>query len=190
MTVALLALWGAVVWRMRGGAFAEATGIDIGTQATRAACGLLLALPLAILAHDVWLLLVAPDILIGLIVSGWAAFMAYGADGNAHVTDSPFDWLPRVAGIPQKSKWTDAAAFFEIGPACMLLTAALLWWRGYGWWWIGAPMLAFAPVYYVCDMMGARRWLPYWRVLDTSEAWAELTMGAVIGAALALAIGV
>ncbi len=189
MIVALFARWGAVVWRARGGGLAALAHVKFGTQATRLACGLLLAVPCAVVARDWWLLGIAPDILVGLIVSGWAAFMAYGADGNAHVLDSPFDWLPRAAGVPQKSQWTDAIGFFEIGPACMGLTAALLAWRGYAWWWAIVPTLAFAPVYYVADTMGARRWLPYWPAVDTEEAWAELTMGAVIGAALALAIG-
>ena len=188
MIAAIAALWGALVWRARGGGFAELTGIDVGTQATRALCGLLLAAPLAWLARDWWLLGVAPDILIGLIVSGWAAFMAFALDDNAHVRASPFDWLPRELGVPQASRWTDALAFLEIGPACLALTAALLWWRGYAWGWIGAPMLAFAPVYYVANV--ARNWLPKWPALRTQQCWAELAMGAIIGAALALAIGV
>ena len=188
MIVAALALWGAIVWRVRGGAFAAATGINIGTQATRAACGLLLALPLAFLAHDWWLLLIAPAVLVGLLAVGWGPFMAYGLDGNAHVRTSPFDALPRVLGIPKASAWTDAVAWVQIGPACLALVAAVLAWRGDVWWWLGLPALAFAPVYAACD--AARHWLPSWRVIDTSEAWAEFVMGAVIGAALALARGV
>ena len=190
MTIALFALWGAVVWRMRGGAFAEATGINIGTQATRAACGLLLALPLAILARDPWLLLIAPAVFVGLVICGWAPFMAYGLDGNAHVEASPFDWLPRTLGVPQASEMTDFAAWMQIGLVCMLPSEIALWWLGFAWWWLAVPAVAFSGVYWACDRAGSRRWLPYFRVIDTPEAWAELVMGAVIGAALAMAIGV
>ncbi|MDE2471264.1 MAG: hypothetical protein KGL35_21650, partial [Bradyrhizobium sp.] len=136
MTAVLFALWGAIVWRMRGGAFAEATGINIGTQATRAACGALLAIPLAILARDPWLLLITPAITLGLMAVGWGAFMAYGLDGNAHVGASPFDWLPRNLGVPQGSEMTDALAWWQIGPACLAPAAAVLWWQHFAWAWL------------------------------------------------------
>ena len=188
MIAGVMALWGAVVWRMRGGAFAAVTGVDIGTNATRAVCGLFLAAPLAWLARDPWLLLVAPAIAVGLMCVGWGPFMAYALDNNNHVRASPFDMLPRVLGVPQASRWTDALAWLEMGPLCMAPAALLLWWRGYFWWWLAAPAAAFAGVYFVCDAAGERGWLPSWRAIDTPEAWAELAMGALVGAGLALAV--
>lgn len=190
MTAILFAAWCGVVWRARGGGFAEATGINIGTQPTRAACGLLIAAPLAAMARDVWLLGLAPAILLELVCVGWAPFMAYGADGNAHVRGSPFDVIPDLLRLPQSSPWVDAIAWWQIGPVCLCFSAAWLAWCGFAWWWLIVPALAFSAVYFVFDQAGARGWLPYWRVIDTPEAWAELTMGVVIGAALALATGV
>ena len=186
----VMALWGAIVWRMRGGAFAEATGINIGTNATRLACGLLLAAPLALLTRDWWLLLIAPAVAAGLMAVGWGAFMAYGLDGNAHVGNSPFDWLPRNLGVRQGSEMTDAIAWWQMGPVCLAPAAAVLWWLGFAWAWLFIPAGAFSAVYWAADMAGARRWLPYFRVVDTPEAWAEIVMGAAIGTALALATGV
>lgn len=190
ITLAIMAVWGAVVWRMRGGAFAAVTGIDIGTQSTRLACGVLLAIPTECIAGDWRLMGLAVTIFAGLAVVGWAPFMAFGADGNAHVGGSPFERLPAALGIPKASAWTDAVAWFEIGTVCMAPSAALLWWCGLAWWWLLVPALAFAGVYWAADAAGARRWLPYWRVIDTPEAWAEFVMGAVIGAALAAGVGV
>ena len=190
MIALLYALWCGAVWRARGGALAKVTGENFGTLATRAACGVLIAVPLALMARDWWLLLIAPDVLVGLMEVGWAAFMAYSQDGNAHVTDSPFDWLPRSLGIPRRSQWTDAVGWLQIGPVCLLPCAVTLGWRGFAWWWVVPAALAFAPVYYVFDEMGFRGWLPDWKAVDTEEAWAELAMGVVIGAALALATGV
>lgn len=186
MTAALFAAWCGAVWRMRGGAFAAAAGINIGTQPTRAACGLLMAAPLAWLAHDWWLLGLAPAVFLGLLCVGWAPFMAYGADGNAHVAGSPFDVLPDLLRVPRESRWTDALAWLQIGLVCFALSAAWLAWLGFAWWWLIVPALAFAGVYWLADNLATR--LPSWRVVDTPEAWAELVMGVVIGGALALAV--
>ena len=187
MTVALFALWGAVVWRFRGGGFGDLTGISLGTQATRALCGLALALPVAWLARDWWLMLIAPGIMIGLICDGWAPFMADGLDGNRFVGLSPFYLLPRALGIPRRSEWVDHIAWLQIGFGCMALPAAALAWRGFAWWWLFMPALAFAPVYAAAN--AARDRLPRWPAFGTQQCWAELAMGAVIGAALTMAIG-
>lgn len=188
MTAALFAAWCGVVWRMRGGAFATVTHINIGTQPTRAACGLLIAAPLAWLTGDWWLLGLTPAIFLGLVCVGWAPFMAFGEDDNAYVAGSPFDVLPDLLRIPRASAWTDAVAWLQIGPVCLALSAAWLWWLGLAWWWLIVPALAFGPVYAACDAAGLRRWLPRWRVADTPETWAEAAMGIVIGAALAAVV--
>ena len=189
MGAVVFAAWCAVVWRARGGAFAAVTGIDLGTQPTRIACGMLIAAPLAWFGRDAWLLGLAPALFLGLVAVGWAAFMAYGADGNVHVAGSPFDWLARVLRIPTASAWTDAVGWLQIGPACLAPSAALLAALRLGWWWLAVPAVGFAGVYAACDAAGARGWLRYRRALDTPEAWAELVMGAVIGAALWKATG-
>ena len=184
----LSALWGGVVWRMRGGAFAAATGIDLGTQVTRALCGVLLALPLAGAAHDARLLMIAPAIFLGLVCVGWAPFMAYGQDANRNVQKSPFRVLPRLMGIPRASRWTDAMGWLQIGPVCMAPSAAVLWWAHAAWWWLALPAVGFAGVYFACDEAGWRGWLPFCRAIDTPEAWAELCMGGLIGLALGAAV--
>jgi hypothetical protein len=66
----LFALWGAVLWRFRGGGF-----VYVGsTQLVRAVCGVGLAAPLAWLHGWDWLWL-APAIFFGLVLVGWGDFM-------------------------------------------------------------------------------------------------------------------
>lgn len=189
MMIALMALWGAVVWRVRGGGLGDAFGWKLGgTTVTRLLTGLALAAPVAALTRNWWALALAPAIWAGLSVAGWAAFMAYGQDCNRHLAGSPFDWFDRELGIPTASQWADAIAWLQAGCVAMLPAALVLLALHLGWLWMLLPALSFAPVYWIADTLGARGWLPLWRrFVPTEETWAELAMGGVIGAALWLA---
>ena len=113
LVILLIAGWiyGAVVWRLRGGAFTAAA----------------LTLPLA--AFNAWLLILLPAFWAGWSIAGWGAFQTYG---NATV-DSKNSLDQALARSGLSPLWRDVAGMAIEGLWCMapvaLAIAAVDGWR-------------------------------------------------------------
>jgi len=82
-------------------AFATLTGINIGTQWTRAACGLLMTAPLGLLI-GLWCVPMGLAIWAGLALTGWEEFQQMGTESVALLTEKPqywMRWLPWSLGL-------------------------------------------------------------------------------------------
>lgn len=198
--------WCAVLWRLRGGAFTRLTGINPGTQGARAACGLLMAPPLAWLHHDWWLMLLAPALWIGLAICGWSPFQAMDS-GKPGDRWSPLglllDYTPTGLRISRKpwrlhitnglrsgiTPWRCYIGMALSGIVCMAPSGAVIGWdwepvRGVS---VALGGAGFSPLYLAAYRLG----LPYTEgvgFFDWTTAWAELFVGALVGALLFVAL--
>lgn len=104
--MAAYAVFGAIVWRLRGGAWSTYANVHIGTNLTRLVTGFLLAAPLMGLGFNPWLLgslIIA--IPLGLILAGWGPYMNMTVDGDVTQT-SWIDTFPRLLGFaPNTVAW-------------------------------------------------------------------------------------
>lgn len=178
LALALYILWGGVVWRLRGGAFHMATGINIGTQATRLACGVLLAAPLAPL--DPRALLFAPAIFVGLTLVGWGPYMGLG-HSTSDRAPGVMDPILRLRWQTE-TFWSDFVGLSLCGVLCLLpaMPVAVLTHP------IAVPCLAGAGA-----LFGLIYWLAYRLCLptlgvwvDDRTVWGEVGCGMVVAAAL------
>ena len=179
MIYLIAAFYGAVVWRIRGGAFTAATGVDLGADGGRSFCGAAFAAPLAYLAHDWRLLALAPAFFIGLALIGWGPYMDMNAD-HGNEKPSPWSWIPGRIGIPADSLAHDLIGMASAGTLCVAFPAGVLWWLHLQWWCVLGVGPLFAPLYLLADRLP----LPTCVVVDDGPAWGEVFVGALLGVAL------
>ncbi len=178
----------AVLWRMRGGAFATLAGVDIGTGWTRAWCGLLMSVGwIPILGASAFFL--EATIFIGLSITGWEEFEGMGTETGYLVSEKPgywMRWLPIKLGLLPVTIPYDLLGMAQAGLVCMAPTALLAAWLS-GWHVMPAIImllcgLGFGPAYLL-----ARLPLPAIPNFAHGQSWGEVFTGALIGAALVLA---
>jgi hypothetical protein len=124
----LFVVFAAVMWRLRGGAFATLTGINIGTQWTRAACGLLMTAPLGLLI-GLWCVPMGLAIWAGLALTGWEEFQQMGTESVALLTEKPqywMRWLPWSLGLRPGQVEYDLFGMAQAGMVCMAPLALLM----------------------------------------------------------------
>jgi hypothetical protein len=78
LALSLAALWGAIWWRMRGGAFTAITHIGPGTGGMRAIAAVALGAPLMVFGYVYALIM--PALWLSWTTVGWGAFQGMGAD--------------------------------------------------------------------------------------------------------------
>jgi hypothetical protein len=181
-------LWTSFLWRLRGGAFQALTGINTGTQVARIVCSIGIAAPLVWLHDDWWLALLAPALLLGLIIAGWGPFqgMDAGKFSDAH---SPVTWVFDHIGLRVGvSPWRCYLGMAAAGVVCMAPSGAVIGWdfeavRGA---FVALGGVGFSPLYLAAYKLR----LPYRTggFVDWTTAWAELFVGALIGALLFIAL--
>lgn len=183
--VPLLAAYGAVGWRFRGGAFTALTGIDPGTDGARFLFGgLWTALP-AVLLVGWWAALLAPAFFLALLMDGWGGYMAFGHETRTPDRRFPYDNLLRALGLrrrlfsPQAWRY-DAAGLALCGLETMWLPAVVVGWltgsplHGLGVLAVGLWMpLAYALAYTPgLPLVG--------KFIDDNTVWGEVFFGAVM----------
>ena len=175
-----------VMWRMRGGAFATLSGVNIGTQCTRVICGLMMARPL-FLVVGLWVYLIAFAIFAGLAITGWEEFQGMGTETGDLLTEKPkywMRWLPGALGFSVGTIPYDMLGMAQAGLVCMVPVALAV---GFVRPWsamlicLGAGV-GFAPCYLL-----ARLNFPTIPNFAQGQAWGEVFTGALIGTALGLA---
>lgn len=159
------AVWGALLWRVRGGAWESWLGLPPGTTRARAATAALFAAPLTI--HTWWSPVLAASIFLGMACAGWGRAMDIG----------------RVAG----TRWGDALQMsawgcVAVAPACFSVWSPV----GAPWWPVACAGLLFGPIYVLAWHLPRLPHLP--RIAAGPTEWAELACGAAVGAGLWVAL--
>lgn len=185
LLVFAIAAWGGLGWRLRGGAFASLTGIDLGDLPTRAVFGgLWPSLPLA-LTGNWWAAGVPLALFVALCITSWGGFMALGhnpAEGPRASVTPLLGWLGlRIGTVPY-----DAAGLALNGLLVTLLPAAL---AAAVDWQHGAGLLVAGVVAMPCAYALAYRLPPAPPFVDDQTVWGEVFFGAALGAGLFLAFG-
>jgi hypothetical protein len=175
-----------LLWRLRGGAFATLTGLNVGTQATRIASAVLMAGFLYLLTRH-WIVLgFAPCLFVGWILGGWGPFQGMGleADPGFVPEKSWLRWLPEQLGLKPGTVFHDLVGMAEAGVIAMapsgLFVAYLTHWTGLYWLLVVFAGIGFAPCYL------AARLLPFPTIpkFAQGQAWGEVLTGVLVGAAL------
>lgn len=176
----LFALWGAVWWRFRGGAFTTLTGWNPGTDGARSMCAFAFSVWLD-LAFGVHWLVIGPMLFVGMLIGGWAPFQGMGLSTPGTTPEASWmRWLPLRLGLPVNTFWHDFAGMTESGVLCMapaFVLAALMFLSIP--WALGLAAVLFAPCYALA------RFTP-WSIKNfaSGQAWGEFYVGAVIATAL------
>lgn len=187
------------VWRLRGGAW-QNIGVHIGTNATRALTGVLLAGPVALIAMSPALFgLLIAAITVGLMAAGWGNYMGMGN----HVRVNPMqwsDWPARLLHLkPESVLWDCMGMTITVLP--MFTFIALSFGIMHG-----TPMLAlvavtgavlFTSVYWAISRIALTQ-LP--TLLGTPgngiiagqahEPWSEFGAGIVVGLTLLVLVAI
>lgn len=187
MTIAALAAWGAVGWRLRGGAFTALTGVDPGTDGARFLFGSLwMAAPC--LALDWRAALLIPALFAALLTEGWGGYMALGHETAPPALRLPYDTILRLLGLSRPGWRRDAAGLLLCGLWLLTLPAAAVW-RLDGPWRAAAALAIGA-------WMPAAYWLAYQlrppllgKFVDDTTVWGEVFFGAILCPGLFLALG-
>lgn len=153
----------AFAWRVRGGAWETLLKLPPGTTKARLACSVAMTLPLAP-ALDLWTPAAAATLFAGMALSGWGNVMDIGRNGGKRLLE--------VLGM---SGW----GLIAVAPIVALYVYLGLAWQ---------PLLLagalFGPIYAF-----------WWNLQDFPEVrnfahgpteWAEVSVGAALGAALML----
>lgn len=181
----LYALFGAFIWRLRGGAWNTLFNANMGTNTTRIVTGLLLALPVFALSHIYWLSieLLLGGITLGLIIAGWGPFMAMGN----HPTLPNSTWLnffPKLLGLkPQSVSW-DFAGMTLCGWIMFALIVAPFAILHASWWLIPVVILSgllFATIYLVIsEIPTANLFVVSGFAGKDPEEWSEVVFGGAL----------
>ena len=131
-------------------------------------CALMIAAP-ALIAGPLVALSLAVALFVGMCLAGWGDEMDIG----------------RVAG----KRLSDALGMSGWGLVTVTPAILALFWFGYAWWPLLIAGILFGPIYALCWWIGDVRGLPRVRLLATGPTeWAEVAVGAVVGAALGVAV--
>ena len=162
----LYSLWGAFLWRVRGGAWETLLHLPPGTTKARLACAVAFALPLSpfIGWHASG---VALGLMAGLVFAAWGPAMDIG----------------RVSG----SRLLDTISMTGWGLVTVAPVSLLAWGGGYIWWPILAAGASFGVIYAVAWWQKSS--LPtIKRFAAGPTEWAESAVGFVVALALVAAI--
>jgi hypothetical protein len=176
-----LVLCVAFVWRLRGGALATLLGVKVGTDATRALCAALIALPFAA-PNSLPVLLPAGlyiALFVGEMIAGWAPFQEMGLIPANMPEQSWLRWLPLHLGLKIDTFWHDFVGMAEAGVFFMLPMFIVGLWCGHHAWLLLLAGLGFAPAY-----AAARLNLPAIPKFAEGQSWGEVFAGAIVGAGL------
>lgn len=156
----------AALWRFRGGGI-HATG---STQLARAVCASLLVCPIAFMAGNLWLFLLAPALFVGMVIIGWGDFMDMGRTSpkSEELVSPLVRWLG-PASVTHDVVGMSLSGAVLLTPATIVLAFLTPY--------AGLLMLAgalFGPIYWVG-----------WKLSPVSGTeTAEWIVGAAVGAAL------
>ncbi len=178
-----LALWGAVGWRLRGGAFTALTGIDPGTDGARFVFGgLWMAAPAMLLDWRAGVLAVA--LFVTLLVEGWGAYMALGRETAAPAPRLGYDAILRLLGFRRPGWVYDAAGLLLCGFVLMALPALAMGW-------LTQSVIAYALTWAIGFFLPLAYALAYalhlptvGKFVDDETVWGECFFGAVLAPAL------
>lgn len=187
----LFIAYGAVVWRLRGGAWNTWLNISMGTIATRIVTGFLFAMPMALATGSWWLLLsLTLATWLGLSIAGWGPFMTMGN----HPTPPKKTWIdifPKMLGLTPGSVAWDFVGMVACG--VLLFTPMVLSFGviALSWWMIPIVMIAsllFATDYLLWSKAPQVPNVPGFASGYTE--WAEVTAGALVSVLLMVTVAV
>jgi hypothetical protein len=187
MIYLVLALWGAIGWRFRGGAFTTITGLDPTTTGARILFGgLWFVVPLAWGIGDARVLLLVPALFVSLIGEGWSGYSgvyltAAGTKQHA-VFDRILDALNPASVLIRNLAGLCLCGLWLAIPA----TIACEWFHGVGATWLGllGPWMAFA--YWLPATV---RFPPFGHFAVAGTEWGEALVGAALAPLLFVALG-
>ncbi|OYV35520.1 MAG: hypothetical protein B7Z80_18095 [Rhodospirillales bacterium 20-64-7] len=176
--VAVMALVGAVVWRLGGGAFTTITGWNFGTDPARV---LRSSLAMVLPAFGPWFVPQVLLLFLGICIGGWGAFQGMGL--AVSVPEPSWKrWLPNALGFKAGTLAHDFIGMMESGVSSMApLAAVYVWFDHIAALGIMVAGLGFAPCYLL-----ARLPLPTIPQFATGGEWGEVFTGAFLGAAFVL----
>lgn len=189
LILALFAVWSGVAWRFRGGAFTTLTGINPGTDGARALGAVMIGAPLAGLTHHWLVLTIVPAIVVGLMLTGWGPFQGMGTEPASTVPEKSWlRWLPSHLGLPPNHFGQDFVGMGLAGLVCLLPVSVCAVFLGPHPW-AGAFVAAVGavgfPLAYTLALVG----FPTIPRFATGQSWGEVFAGAILGAALFIALG-
>ena len=182
-------VFGAIVWRLRGGAWETFTPLKFGTSVTRAITGILLSLPLFFITSNIWLVcLLALSIFTSLSVLGWGPYMDIGEHSPSNPgSPSWIDFFPRLFGFQRYTVSWDVIGMVACGLIMFGIDVLPFVVLSFNWYLISLAVLSgilFAVMY----------WFVY-RVLPTSlpsikglvingsqGQWSEVIVGILVAA--------
>lgn len=183
--------YGAVVWRLRGGAWSTWLGINMGTETTRVVTGLLFAIPMALVTGSAWLLVsLTLATWLGLSIAGWGPFMTMGQ----HETPPKRTWIdifPMILGLaPHSVAWDfvgmTVCGFLLFTPMILSFgVIALSWWMALI---IPVSAFLFALDYLLWSRASNIPSIPGFA--SGSTEWAEFTAGALVSIALLVTVAI
>ena len=177
--IALMVVWGGVVWRSRGGGFTALTGLDPGTGGMRALAAVWLCLPLA--SHGWRWLVLIPAMWIGMSIAGWGAFQSMEPP---YMTDPKDPLCPILRRLGLANLAGDVVGMWIAGLKCLIVPAlAALWPAGpHGLWLLVA--IVWFPVGYLLAIRGRVGVdLGVFAKRGTTQ-WGEILAGGGIGGTL------
>lgn len=186
---ALYPLFGAIAWRLRGGAW-QNFGIFMGTNITRLVTGVLFAIPLVPLLSQPTLVacLLPLGILLGLIMAGWGPYMGMGNHGRSPPS-TWIDFFPRMLGCnPVHGVSWDIAGMAFCGFLVFAFCSAAFAMVAAKWALLPLAVLAsagFSACYYLISLISLDS-LPILPKLagKVHEEWSELACGALVAVVL------
>jgi hypothetical protein len=184
------ALGAALIWRLRGGAFATLSGVNIGTSATRIAAALLMALIFYVATRSYWGFGLAPCLFAGMSVAGWGPFQGMGLEQDpGYVPEKSWlRWLPEQLGLKPGTFFHDFVGMAEAGAVCVLPSALFVAWLN-GWSLAAFLLVIFAGLGFSVAYTLAKL-IPFPTIPRFAEgqAWGEVLAGALLGAALGFSL--
>jgi hypothetical protein len=179
--VILFSIYSAVLWRLRGGAFATFLDLNLGTQGTRLLTSFLLGFVFLFLNIHYGITIMV-TIMIGLLISGWPPFQAMGQPYPGTPESSWLRWLPTRLGLTIDTVLYDIVGLFEAGLVFIAPTYAALTLQGFN-----ASLLLFMPLvfplaYYIPTKIN----LPTITDFVQGQVWGEVFVGFFLGLFLIL----
>lgn len=183
LSVLAVAMWGAVGWRLRGGAFTGLTGVRLGTDGARLLFGgAWMVAPAAFV--DWRAVALIPALVLGMMAAPWGGYMALGRETTIPAVRAPYDAILRALGFRRPGWVYDAAGLLLCGFALMAIPAVVMFWLSgsllayaitwaVGFWLPGAYALAYA---LELPLLG--------KFIDDETVWGECFFGAALAPAL------
>lgn len=183
MSYLIIAIVGAILMRLRGGAFSTLTGIRLGTDTARAIYAVPMGAALAIASHHFSAFLLAIPLFVGLLITGWGPFQGMGLKAPTTPEKSWMRWLPNLLGLKTGTVGQDAFGLAEAGLVFMLPVALVCGWF-YGQFIVILAGLLWPVAYGIPRLVS----LPTIPNFASGQSWGECFTGAFAGIALLLAI--